>query len=460
MFFRTRTAIASLCLVIVGLILFQGYLPQDDCGRHAAKAVSTHSWNEILLLAQPLPLDVQWGWERLLHFVYLLTGCSVTTLMIGSLTCLFTLFVVIPAGMLKRPEAWLLALALSLCLTNTADRLLLGRPFVFTMAMVAIVLLSAAYQAPSRKLTILLAGAIGSACLLHGLWHLWLLVIFAFLVARQWAWAQAITVSWVSGTIIASVCTLHPVEFLLLPLQLTVKVAQAYAPYNLKAMELLPIPPAAIFYPLILILLGFLRSKCKSAASWVDSPAFWLVVVGWGLGCYMGRFWSDWGFPAWLVLIALELERYLESHATRFSKLTVLVLAGILLLIAYTLPARGHWYAYKEPFPDLQHQMLGEWQPGTGHIIYSPETSLFYQSIRLFPNGDWRYAVGFEPALMPANDFATLMAILQNQGNPLTFDYWLKQMQPGDLLIIRDPKPAGTGLTWKHCDGYWLGRKP
>jgi hypothetical protein len=47
-------------------------------------------------------------------------------------------------------------------------------------------------------------------------------------------------------------------------------------------------------------------------------PAFWLVAMGWVLGCQTSRFWADWGAPALMVLMAGDLQLFLQSRFAGF----------------------------------------------------------------------------------------------------------------------------------------------
>ena len=43
--------------------------------------------------------------------------------------------------------------------------------------------------------------------------------------------------------------------------------------------------------------------------------------------------------------------------------------------------------------------------------------TIFYQTFYKNPHGDWRYMLGFEPALMPPEDFEVYHKILWNYGD-------------------------------------------
>jgi hypothetical protein len=57
-----------------------------------------------------------------------------------------------------------------------------------------------------------------------------------------------------------------------------------------------------------------------------------------------------------------------------------------------------------EPFVDGSNPQLKDWMPGPGGIFYADNMQFFYNTFYKNPQGDWRYIVGFEPALMPPDD--------------------------------------------------------
>ena len=80
------------------------------------------------------------------------------------------------------------------------------------------------------------------------------------------------------------------------------------------------------------------------------------------------------------------------------------------------------------------------------------------------PAAPWRYMAGFEPAFMPADDFATYQGILANPGNPDAYRPWIKKMRTQDRLVVNaggDPPSFLPELEWKRAPGVlWLGRLP
>src|SRR5689334_7171634 len=83
-------AMVILVLLIIPLKIIQyGYLPRDDSSRHAAKAVSGKSWQDILVLNPVYKIDHEYGWNLLLEKVYQHTQWDTDKLVVFSVVLLF-----------------------------------------------------------------------------------------------------------------------------------------------------------------------------------------------------------------------------------------------------------------------------------------------------------------------------------------------------------------------------------
>lgn len=460
----------SVCFVLavftVMTILKLGYVPRDDAGRHAAKAVSTLEWNNILVMAQPQTIDVQWGWERLLKLFQHATNADVLTLIQLSVIGLFLTYIVTGSMFFRRPEAWLGAFCLASIVSSEYDRFMFGRPFVITLTALTVILLTYANNrdsSPKLKHYAILTLAIGTATLLHGLWPFWIIPVAAFALARQWEWFKAIAVAWMLGTIGAACITGQPIDFIVQPIQMSWTAFHAYHYTLAKETELQPFTHL-IGYPLSLIAL-ILLNRCyfKTKDTIVNNPILWVCILCWCGGYAAYRFWVDWGLPAWIVLIALELQVTLEQP--EFKRLPALLSAGLLsglFFVSYTSDLEMRWSRNSSvPYPKIQTELSNGWEPGAGGIIYSADMMFFYYTIQKFPNANWKYITGYEPALMPKDDFHTYEEIVMNKHLITTYLPWIQKMRPIDRLVIMShTKPELSQLEWKECPGYWIGRTP
>jgi hypothetical protein len=90
--------------------------------------------------------------------------------------------------------------------------------------------------------------------------------------------------------------------------------------------------------------------------------------------------------------------------------------------------------------------------------------TIFYQTFFKNPNAEWRYITGFEPALMPDEDFKVFHNIMWNLGDPKAYEPWVEKMRPQDRLVIRGGRgslPGSSQLEWEYgVSGIWIGRLP
>jgi hypothetical protein len=88
--------------------------------------------------------------------------------------------------------------------------------------------------------------------------------------------------------------------------------------------------------------------------------------------------------------------------------------------------------------------------------------SFFYDTFYHNPQGNWRYILGFEPALMPEEDLQVLRKMQWNHWDWPTYQPWIDKMRPQDRLEIPSSAPPPIpALEWRAgAAGIWIGRKP
>jgi hypothetical protein len=465
--------VLAAALVVVLLlplkIIGYGFLPPDDALADAAKSITGKPWPDILVLRSDYAIDNHIGWHTFLREVYVWTKCQDETLVLLSMATLFTLVGWSGLPWLKRPEAWLISLALMLGVQMPfMRRFMMGRPFMWSMlALVTILFLCQARSAspPDKRACAAMTGLIALAVLLHGVWYFWALPVAAFVLARQFRWAAALAGSWVAGAVLGALFTGRPVVYLVEAWRQALGVIGLHASQSTLATELRP--TTGNWFPLLLMggLLVLRQLANLPARPMSAQPAFWLACLGWVLGFQAERFWDDWGVPALMVLIALDLDLLLESLQPAES-VKRLVLAGglaVTVFLTTTSDADGRWSAGAgSEYLTEDDPRLAGWLPGQGGIFYQTDMEFFYHTFFRNPAAPWRYMAGFEPAFMPADDFITYQRILANSGNPDAYRPWIKKMRPQDRLVLSargDPTTFLPELEWKYAAGtLWLGR--
>jgi hypothetical protein len=138
---------------------------------------------------------------------------------------------------------------------------------------------------------------------------------------------------------------------------------------------------------------------------------------------------------------------------------------ALLAFLSITGDVGGRWTNnLTQAYLTADNPDLKGWLPDKGGILYSTDMTVFYQTFYKNPHGDWRYMLGFEPTLMPAEDFAVYHNILWNYGDARTYTPWLLKMKPADRLVLRGARSTPPGLPeleWNYgVSGLWVGRVP
>jgi hypothetical protein len=466
--------LAGVLLVVLLLplkIIGFGFLPPDDALADAAKAITGKPWPEILVLRSDYAIDNHIGWHTLLRQAYLWTKCGDESLVLFSMAALFTLVGWSALPWLKRPEAWLITLVLMLGVQAPfMGRFMLGRPFMWSMLSLLTILFlwhARGSKPPDKLSCAAMTGLIALAVLLHGVWYFWALPVAAFLLARRHGWATALTLCWLAGTVLGALCTGRPVIYMVEAWRQAWGVIGLHSTQSTLVGELQS--TTGNWFPLLLMGgLLVLRQLAKLPACPLSAqPAFWLACLGWVLGFKAERFWDDWGMPALMVLVALDLDLLLELRLPRDSVKRLALAAGLAatLCLTTTSDAGSRWSAGAgAEYLTEDDPNLAGWLPAPGGIFYETDMEFFYHTFFRNPTAPWRYTAGFEPAFMPPEDFLTYQQILINYTNPEAYRPWIRKMRPPDRLVLSsrsDPASFLPELEWKHALGtLWLGRLP
>lgn len=88
--------------------------------------------------------------------------------------------------------------------------------------------------------------------------------------------------------------------------------------------------------------------------------------------------------------------------------------------------------------------------------------TFYYNTFYKNPQADWRYILGYEPAIMPEENLKILRAIQLSHGAFKAYEPWIKKMRPVDRLVIYDSaQPNLPQIEWHDSgDNMWIGRLP
>jgi hypothetical protein len=459
--------LAAACLFLcISVVAERGAFPEDDALRHAAKAVADRDWSEILVLRPDVTVDSHPGWHALLGLVRDLTGARAPSLVLLSVFLVFCLVTLVPVFTLRRPEAWLLALVpLSVTSIGAIARWTIGRPFGVSIAFLLLLCLlwgrNPTRTSGARQLA-LLGVCFGLVVWIHPSWHLYGLPIAACCLARRWRLALGLTGLLACGVTVAALLSGAPVAFVVQGVRHTLLALGTGTPSELVA-EFGPSGGSPGFVGFVLLLLLWRHSRGAWRRDVVDDPLFALAALGWVVGLATLRVWSDWGIPAALVWIALELQEWLEERLPEKDPARLLVtLAGaaavsLSLTSSMGRPAELGSQVYAALLAPESEAAL----PEAGGILYSDELAVFYQLFYRAPTAPWRYMVGYEPALMPPEDLEVFREIRRRRSGE-SFAPWVRKMRPEDRMILRSVSgpPAVPGLEWMPVtQTVWSGRR-
>jgi len=449
------------------------YLPSDDALRHAAKAVSGKDWSEILIIRDDVTMDQHPGWHQLLTTIHEKTGVDAACLVVFSYMGLFIIFCLVPIPWLKRPEAWIAALLIFTVIQpeNFIFRIMRGRPYLYTSAILMIILLLWRQKIAPQILriigTILL---ISSAVYIHGSWYLLFLIPFSFACAREYKKAIYLGGCWLLGSMIGASFTGHPWAYLY---QQWHHAVLAFGSSGIQRQLVGEFQPLINRWPFIVLLFMVFLLHKNVYGDWPEKPhrdpLFILSVLGWILGLHVYRFWADWGLPAFLLWMSIQFQDMMTLYIPRNSLLrlscSLVLCAG--LYLATASDRQGCWSTQKVAYPSTQEMTAqsdrqDSWMPGEEGIVYSDSMNVFYDWFYEHPHASWRYVLAFEPGIMTPDNLQIYRNIQYYYGTPETYLPWVKKMTPKDRLVTRSLiKPKIPELEWKHV-GYkrWIGRLP
>ena len=462
--FTVRCLAFAVALLIPLRLLGQGYLPPDDALRHAGKAVSGKAWTDILVLRPDFQMDSHPGWHALLGLVHQVSGASAHTLVLLSVIGLFVAFCLPSLILLRRPEAFFLALAaMTLTEPPVLRRLFLGRPFEMTMAVLTLLCLCwpalDTADRPRWPVWVTATVALGLTAWIHPSWYLLTFPALCFFLARRPRAGARLLVCLAGGVVLAALLTGHPWNFLVQSLAHPYLVFSGVTMSATLATEFQPYPGAPIF---VVLFLGFAWWRGKTWEILSRDPVFVLTVAGWLLGFVSARFWLDWGAPAAIVWMSLEIQDALgksgaEDARPRLAQAAAACLTAFLIATAdiggrFTQVTDRSYLALLTP--EAAHTL-----PDPGGILYTDDLALFYSVFFRRPDAPFRYVLGYEPGLMRPEDLAVYRAALKAR-TPDVYVPWIARMTPADRLILRsNTRPPVEGLEWMQVGPtLWSGR--
>jgi hypothetical protein len=453
-----------ICLKILGY----GFMPSGDARRHVAKPFAGKPYSQIVIMRPEYVVDHNPGWEWLLGVLHRALGWNEDALMSFSIASLILWIFCLPLLWLRRPEAWLAALlAEMVAIPELMTRWVQARPYLLTEGVLMAFLFAWSKEErknpPWWKLLLTCAGFTLSAWM-HGAWYLWVLLLAAFFLAQRWRTGLWLAACWAAGTLAGAILTGKPVFFLHEAVFQAVLVYQEHLSKWMLVGEFQP--SEGEFATLTLLTLVYLWRKTQNKVLrplFLD-PVFWMIALNWILGFVADRFWADWGMPATLVWMATQFDDAMPAIAGdgSFKRLAVCGLIALPLFLNATNDlGRRYTFSLDETFVHADNPNLQGWLPEKNGIFYADNMKFFYNTFYANPQADWRYILGFEPALMLPEDLQVYRAIQRSGHAAEAYEPWIKKMRPEDRLATqRSFQPELPPLEWKRVGDVWIGRLP
>lgn len=462
----------GLCLVLLAIPLkihTYHFRPADDANRHIAKALSGKDWPDILVMdASFQQLDHNEGWHWILERLHAV-GLSADQLLLLSSVGLAALFLL--GGLFlfeKHPLAWGAALLVGMYLVGMW-RIMSGRPLVLSASCLLVLL--HIWREPSttsrKKQMVMTVILIGIAGWVHGAWYLFALLPISLVLAGRTPDALGCGGAWLGGSVVAGLLNGSPVLYLWGQVRQTVASVDTASVARQLVSEFQPsVDFTAVV--LLLLLLMFWKSTLRNEFPLFAQPAFWLALMGWILSTVNARFWADWGVPAFLLLIASILACWEPEETRKQVNLHTHALSALFLSAALFLTATSDmddiWSNgdYIDPL-SLENPEHREWLPEPGGILYNGSMFTYYYTFFENPHAEWRYMLGHEPALMPAEDLKIYRDLTFYTPRPdSAYQPWVDKMTPADrMVLIQDAPPRLPDLEWKKiASRTWSGRLP
>ena len=458
-------------IVLIPLKIYSyGFLPMDDALRHAAKTISGKSWQEILVMRDDFPIDPSPGWQKILEWVHDINHGDAQSLVIFSVVSLMLLVTLCGLPWFRRPEAWLAALFIAaVFIPACTTRFARGRPYILTDAVVMTILFLWTRRGTKRQISplYLTPVLVALSAWIHGSWYMLVLPGVAILLAGMWREAILYGVCWILGSVLGCALTGHPIGFLIQSVRHMFGVFGDYSVPRQLEPELHPSDGdvAAVLVVVSLLIWRAISSGWNPRA--LLNPIFIMMVMGWVLGLQMQRFWWDYGTPAFIIWVAMELQEHLERELVFDSLKRLFIVLGIALAayLGFSSDREGRWTQnLTTEFLQANDPRLAGWLPGPGGIVYNSDMDVFFETFYANPTADWKYILGFESGWMRPEDLKVLRQAQWNFGDARAFKPWADEMRPQDRMFIRAPgssPPNLPQLQWYYAaTELWIGRLP
>lgn len=463
-------ACACVFLLVPLKISSYGYFPPDDALRHVAHALDVRPWSSTLILDPELRTEVDShpGWHGYLAASHRWLNFSPDQMVTLSYVTTFVFFGWCGLVGSLSPAAWVGAFSVMAILDQGfIYRLMLGRPFAITMAILVVLLFDWARNPKRRGIQTVgfHAALLSIAVWAHpSAWYVWLGVIACVWLSRGIVTAMRALLSLGIALLLVTLVTGSFYNTVSYPV-LHLLHALGSDPGRLRNLVTEFQPTGGPFIPLIVVTIILVvrhySNKGERLREDLLEPTFVVFIAMWILGLKITRFWVDWGQPAFLVWVCLQFTKLPGGILKNSREKVALVLCTVgVIFVNSSVDIAGRFTdSLTSVILHNTEASLEDIKPKEGGTVYNIDMQYFYRMYYRFPHADIHYVLGFEPGMMRKEDLATYRDI-QTVGDLNSYAPWFAKMTEKDCIILyTSSKPSWATIKFEKFFGVWVGRK-
>lgn len=439
-------------------ILLKGFIPPDDVSRHVAFSLTDQKWSDVLIIEKGLEADHNAGWHSLLRFLHKYFRLDKEQLLAFSVISLFIL--VNMAGSLGSPNiaGWPIVLLVMFVFDRGIfNRLLLGRPFIISIA-VTLILLKLWFVESQKPIkwyvlytitTIVLVIAVW----LHGTWYTFLLLPMSLFLSKNIAKSIKLTLLIIISTLIGAYLTGELQGFIYFHYYSTLNIFTEKI-YNWQLVTEFAEGEVGLLWlvPAIFIVMLSVYAKKLKLNDLSKDPIIILIILTWLLSIKVIRFWADWGIIAlmfWLSIRISELTKDMQSIKKPVFRWVLFF--SIISTICILIP-NLKFYNKKEfkcYSADFTQKELAKFEPDDGGIVYNDNMKQFYSQYYRNPFAKYKFVLGFEPAIMQSENKKIFREISYNDFHYMAYKPWVNKLTSKDRIFTSvDVRKYYPELDW------------
>lgn len=430
-------------IIIPYKILLKGFVPPDDSLRHVAFSITDQKWSDVLLIEPGLEGDHNAGWHQILRSVYKFFRINKEQLFYFSIIFLFLLVNI--TGSLCSPNviAWSVALLIMFVFDREILwRFMLGRPYLISCC-TTIILLKLWFIESSNNIKWYIKYFLSIFVLTftvwtHGTWYTFLLLPIALILSGKIKRSLELTIIIFVSTLLGAYLTGQLKDFIYYHHFATLNIFSEKI-YNWQLVSEFAEGSNKVMWmvPILFIIILLVYSKKLKLNELCRDPNFILILLTWMLSIKVTRFWIDWGdivLMFWLsnnISVLILDMKTVKKPIFRYALFVVIIIAICISIPNLKWTTKG----IKDYSADFSRKELLAFKPEVGGIIYNDLMSHFYSNYFNNPFANYRFVLGFEPAIMQFANKKVLREITYSGYHYTSYRPWIDKLTKKDRIF-------------------------